>query len=173
VVVRAEPQTESAHDAVLAGALALRDYQQEALAASAASPWRRQLVALPTGVGKTVVFAHQIARVVAAGGRAIVLVHRDELVQQTLDKLAFVRPGLAVGVVKAARNECDGPVVVASVQTVYRPKRLEQLGRDFALVVVDEAHHAPAASYLTLGVVQVLGPHRGLSLEIWPWEVAP
>jgi superfamily II DNA or RNA helicase len=127
--------------------LALRDYQVESLEAIAASTWRRQLVALPTGMGKTVVFAHQIARVVAAGKRALVLVHRDELVSQTLDKLALVVPVLDVGVVKAERNECDAAVVVASVQTVCRPNRMQQLGRDFSLVIVDEGHHATAPSY--------------------------
>src|SRR5207237_1424333 len=86
-------------------ALALRPYQREALDAISASEHRRQIVALPTGTGKTVIFAHLIAQAAGRDERVAVLVHRDELVQQTLDKLAVVAPGLAVGVVKAERDE--------------------------------------------------------------------
>jgi superfamily II DNA or RNA helicase len=58
----------------------LRPYQREAIAAICASGQRRQIVALPTGTGKTIIFAHAIRDVVCAHGRAIVLVHRDALV---------------------------------------------------------------------------------------------
>src|SRR5207245_9609855 len=54
------------------------------------------------------------------------------------------------GVVKAERDEHDAPVVVASVQTAYRPDRLARLGTDFNTVIVDEAHHATATTYQTI-----------------------
>ena len=57
---------------------------------------------------------------------------------------------LQIGVVKAERDETTAPTVVASVQTLARPQRLERLTADFSTVVVDEAHHAPAETYMRI-----------------------
>jgi superfamily II DNA or RNA helicase len=130
--------------------IALRPYQQEALTAIAAAELRgvrRQVVSLPTGAGKTIIFAHMIAE---RQTRTLILVHRDELIRQTLAKLAMVAHGTAldIGVVKAERDEHAGDVVVASVQTLQRETRLQRLAQTFGLVVVDECHHAlPDNSY--------------------------
>lgn len=124
----------------------LRDYQVEALDSidkAEAGGIRRPLICHPTGAGKTVTFAHMIAR---RPGRALVLVHRDELVNQTVDKLTMIAPELRVGVVKAASNDYAADVVVASVQTASRQRRLAVL-EGFATVVVDEAHHAVAPTW--------------------------
>lgn len=128
--------------------LSLREYQHEALEAVQAAESRgvhRQLVAHATGLGKTVLAAHLMHR--EQPRRSLFVVHRDELIRQTVDKLALIDPNLAVGVVQGKRNEVDAPVVVASVATLDRPGRLAQLKQDFALCVVDEAHHATADSY--------------------------
>jgi superfamily II DNA or RNA helicase len=75
-----------------------------------------------------------------------VLVHRDELVRQAVDKLGYA--GIAsIGVVKAEHNAINAQVVVASVQTLSRPTRLAQLAQDFRTIVVDEGHHATARTY--------------------------
>jgi ATP-dependent helicase IRC3 len=127
--------------------LEVRPYQQEALdaiIAGEARGVRRPLVALPTGTGKTVVFAHLIAQ---RPGRALVLVHRDELVWQAIDKLRMVAPELPVGVVKAARDEVLMPCLIASVQTLSREARLARVPPDFQTIIVDEAHHAVAETY--------------------------
>jgi ATP-dependent helicase IRC3 len=125
----------------------LRHYQREAISAVYES-WlagkRSGLVVLPTGSGKTIVFARIIAD---TPGRSLVLVHRDELVRQSVAKLHSVEPDLDVGIVQASRNECSHQVVVASVQTLSRLRRLAQMVADFRLVVTDEAHHATAESY--------------------------
>jgi superfamily II DNA or RNA helicase len=121
-----------------------RPYQREAveaIVAAEAQGCRRQLVALPTGTGKTVVFALLLQQ---RDGRALVLAHRDELIHQAVDKLHLVDPTMSIGVVKAER---DAPVVVASVQTLSRSQRLERLTPDFTAIVIDKAHHAPAESY--------------------------
>lgn len=128
-------------------AITLRAYQIEALDAIEAADQRGErhpLVALPTGTGKTVVFSELIRRRAA---RALVLVHRDELVVQTVEKLALIAPDLAVGIVKAERDEYDAPIVVASVQTLSREHRLARVVADFDTITVDEAHHATAPSY--------------------------
>jgi superfamily II DNA or RNA helicase len=73
--------------------IALRPYQEEAIAAVNAAQTDgviRPLVALPTCTGKTVIFAHLLARRAAP---ALVLAHRDELIRQAVDKLLVVNPG--------------------------------------------------------------------------------
>jgi ATP-dependent helicase IRC3 len=128
-------------------AITLRPYQEEAIAAvndAALDGITRPLVALPTGTGKTVVFAHLIDQ---RSGRSLVLAHRDELIRQAADKLLMVNPDFNLGVVKAEENQVSAPVVVGSVQTLSRQNRLEQLAPDFSNIIVDEAHHAVADSY--------------------------
>ncbi|MFL6145605.1 MAG: DEAD/DEAH box helicase [Labedaea sp.] len=132
-------------------ALKPRPYQEEALRARAGSEAQRALVALPTGGGKTVVFAHQGLRYLEANpsDRVLVLVHTDELVQQAVAKMGKVAPHLEIGIVKAARNDVLADVIVASVQTLRNAKRLAQL-RSIGHVIVDEAHHATAKSYMDI-----------------------
>lgn len=131
--------------------LQLRDYQSECLTAiSEASNANisRPLVSLPTGTGKTIIFAYIVRQVSKRGGRSLILVHRDELLTQAEDKLKIIWPEAQVGVVKAARNELDTPVTIASVQTVSRESRLKQLRHiQFDFLVTDEAHHAVAPTY--------------------------
>lgn len=132
--------------------LPLRGYQSDALEALEAD-WRsgltRLAVVLPTGMGKTVVFAHLIKEALDRYGRVLVMVHREELAQQAKDKIHSVAPGLRVGIVKAERNEVDADVIVASVQTLARRGRREQIPADsIGLVVVDECHHAAARTWV-------------------------
>ena len=133
-------------------AVELRPYQQEAREAIARE-WdgrrRKTLLVLPTGTGKTVVFAFVAKDAVDAGGRVLVLAHRGELLQQAADKIGAAT-GLGCSVEKAGRT-CLGEwfrVVVGSVQTLMRSKRLEQFPHDyFDAIIVDEAHHALSDSY--------------------------
>jgi ATP-dependent helicase IRC3 len=140
----------------------VRPYQQEAIdaiAAAEARGIRRPLLALPTGTGKTVVFAHLIRQ---RGGRSLVLVHRDELLWQAAEKLQVIAPALELGMVKAARDEVDAPCVLASVQTISRETRLARLPRGFQTVIVDEAHHGVAETYrrvlAAMGSFEANGP---------------
>jgi superfamily II DNA or RNA helicase len=96
----------------------------------------------------TVIFSH-LAKTWNATrpGKVVILVHRDELVNQTVDKLHAVAPMLTAGVVKGSRNEIDADVIVASVQTLTKPARLFPLLDKVGLVIVDECHHAAAATY--------------------------
>lgn len=122
----------------------LRPYQHEAVARlrKAFRRHRRVLFTLPTGGGKTVVFAHITARAAARGRRTLVLVHRRELLCQASAKLdAF---GVPHGCIAPGFPETGAPVQVGIVQTVAR--RLDRLGR-FDFLVVDEAHHAVAGTW--------------------------
>lgn len=128
---------------------------------------RRPAVVLPTGAGKTVIFSWMTKmwldgtwRESGPGrlGQVVILVHRDELVNQTVAKLAAVAPEIKTGVVKGARNDLLAPVIVASVQTLTKPARLSQLVGRVSLVIVDECHHATAASYVR--IMEELGCFR-------------
>lgn len=132
-----------------------RPYQVEALTAVKEAWLPRQrtpeqsghpAVVLPTGMGKTVIFAHMVAEIVAAGGWPLVLVHRDELADQAAKKIKQVAPHLTVGIVKAATNHVDRQAIVGSVQTLARERRREQLP-PITHIIVDECHHALAKSY--------------------------
>lgn len=128
----------------------LRDYQREAIDAAREKlrTERSTLVVLPTGAGKTVVFAEIVRAVVERGGRALVLAHRSELLDQATAKIRAAAPDLVVEREQADQRARLAPVVVASVQTLHRQKRLERWDPNaFALVIVDEAHHAAATSY--------------------------
>lgn len=130
--------------------LSPRPYQTAAIEAARAelAKHRSTAIILPTGVGKTVVFAFASRRCVEKGGRALVLAHREELITQAANTLE--RAGLFPGVERAdshARSAFEPNVVVASVQTLHA-KRLQTWDPDyFRLIVVDEAHHATAKSY--------------------------
>lgn len=144
--------------------MTLRPYQREAIDAlmrSFRSDKRRQVVLLPTGMGKTVVIANLISTFRAANPNAkvLVLAHREELVTQAADKIASWNPGLSVGIVKARRNEIEAAVIVASVQTLRSAKRREALG-SVGLVIIDECHHAAAKTYLD--IVRALGGFDGV-----------
>jgi superfamily II DNA or RNA helicase len=131
-----------------APALPLRPYQAEAIDAVVEAESRgvnRPAVVLPCGTGKTVAFAHLIAR---RPGRALVIAHRDELLEQAKSKLRQVAPTLELGIVKAERDEVAADVVMASIQTIARPSRLTRLGRDFTTVIIDECHHSAAPTYV-------------------------
>lgn len=130
----------------------LRDYQEEARAAIN-SEWdsgnKKTLLVLPTGCGKTIVFSKVIEDRVRLGERVLVLAHRSELLDQAADKLKKAT-GLTTSTEKASESCLDSwnRVVVGSVQTLQRPKRLANFDTDyFDTIVVDEAHHCISESY--------------------------
>lgn len=130
----------------------LRPYQQEAKDA-VFEQWdngtRKTLLVLPTGCGKTIVFAKVTEDCVRKGDRVLILAHRGELLDQAADKLKKTT-GLNSAVEKAEAS-CLGSwfrVVVGSVQTLMREKRLKQFPEDyFDTIIIDEAHHCISDSY--------------------------
>ena len=110
---------------------------------------QRTLLVLPTGTGKTIVFAAVTEDEVRAGNRVLILAHRGELLTQAADKIQR-STGLASALEKA-ENSCLGSwyrVAVGSVQSLQRPQRLEQFPHDyFGTIVIDEAHHAVTDGY--------------------------
>lgn len=135
----------------------LRPYQQQAVAeirGAYQAGCRRALFVLPTGGGKTVVFTHIAERAAMRGSRICILVHRQELVDQSSRSLHAI--GCNHGVIAAGyRQDLSHTVQVASVQTLAR--RLHQIPAGFfQLLIVDEAHHAVAGTW-----AKVLEHHQG------------
>lgn len=140
--------------------IALRDYQKECLE-TVLTEFRigtnRQLISLPTGSGKTIVMA-AIAKHV--NKKILIIAHREELIQQALEKIKLYWPNADLGVCMADRNEIENRIVVGSVQSCSRPKRLEQLKeQNFQLLMIDEAHHASADTYQS--IIENLGFNQG------------
>lgn len=152
----------------------LRPYQQEAKEAIF-EQWdngiKKTLLVLPTGCGKTIVFAKVTEDCVRRGNRVLILAHRGELLEQASDK---IRKSTGLGcAMEKAEESCQGSwfrVVVGSVQTLMREKRLGQFPADyFQTIIIDEAHHCISDSYQRVlkhfPEAQVLGvtatPDRG------------
>ena len=136
----------------MAGTQALRPYQQAARE-KIHTQWEqgrtRTLLVLPTGTGKTIVFASVAADQVRAGDRVLILAHRGGLLEQAADKLRR-STGLVSAVEKAESTGLGSwfRVVVGSVQTLQRSARLERFPRDyFGTIIIDEAHHAITDGY--------------------------
>ena len=130
----------------------LRPYQQEAREAIF-EQWDggvlKTLLVLPTGCGKTIVFAKVTEDCVRRGDRVLILAHRGELLEQAADK---IRQSTGLGcAVEKAEETCMGSwfrVVVGSVQTMMREKRLGQFPEDyFQTIIIDEAHHCISDTY--------------------------
>jgi ATP-dependent helicase IRC3 len=142
----------------------LRPYQHDAVDAVQNAEGRgitRPLVGLPTGTGKTVIFADLIRR--RDEGPALILAHRDELLQQAAAKVRLVDPQASIGFVQADRDERDYPVVVASVQTLARAARLARMPDEWRTAVIDEAHHSTAPSYRR--IMDTLNPDLWLGVS--------
>jgi superfamily II DNA or RNA helicase len=123
----------------------LRPYQNEAIDLINAKLKEkgngRFLLQLPTGMGKTVIFAHAIAQI---NRKTLVIAHREELLQQA--KSSIERCGVSnIDIVLQSRPNPSANVWVASIQTLVRGDRLEEIMPE--LIIIDEAHHSVAETY--------------------------
>ncbi len=127
----------------------LRPYQHQAISdlrAAYRQGARAPLLVAPTGMGKTVVFSAITHGAAQRGRRVLILVHRRELITQASSKLAGA--GVPHGIIAAGFPASDQPVQVASVQSLAR--RLLSITCSPDLVVIDEAHHAVAGTWLSV-----------------------
>ena len=126
--------------------------QQEALAALAASRqrgYRRGLVVLATGLGKTWLAAFDAVRM---GARRILFVaHREEILAQAAATFVRILPHKRVGYYTGRSRDADVDVLCASVQTLGKAEHLDRFApQHFDYVVIDEFHHAAAGTYRRL-----------------------
>lgn len=127
----------------------LRPYQIEcldAIEAKAKEGLTRQMVVLPTGAGKTVIFSELIKRKKI---KTLVIAHRLELLEQAEQKLKMVAPDLDVGILCGKRKDIGKQVTIASIQSASNTLDLLK-SQDYQLLIIDEAHHAAAKTYQKL-----------------------
>lgn len=78
----------------------------------------------------------------------MVIAHTQELIQQAVDKIQMVWPDVDIGVCQGEHKKYENQVIVASIQSASQEFRLGKLKQqDFALLIIDEAHHAVADTY--------------------------
>lgn len=128
--------------------LKLYPYQQEALNSvikAFENKIHRQLLVLPTGSGKTVLFA---AIVKHLDKKTLILAPRNELIKQAYDKFKKFYPKADIGIWQGKNSSLNHQIIISSIQTCSQPNRLEQLKKEgFSVLVVDECHHATSNSY--------------------------
>lgn len=136
----------------------LRPYQEDAINSvltNLAQGSRRLGLSLATGAGKTVIFSHLIARVPSPSPettQTLVLAHRRELVEQAANHVQNLYKDKRVEV-EMGKQHASGTadITVASVQSITSGDRLEKYDpKRFKMVLVDEAHHIAAPTYLSV-----------------------
>lgn len=124
----------------------LRDYQQKAvheIRMSYRNGKQAPIFVLSTGAGKTIIFSYIAANSAQKGKKALILVHRIELLRQTAEKLRMF--GVRVGLISPKYTpDLYAPIQVAMVQTM---RRRTNLYRHFDLIITDECHHVVASTY--------------------------
>lgn len=122
----------------------LRDYQTESLEViKSMAAGERKLIKIPTGGGKTVIFASLSSQV---EGRTLIVVPSKELREQSFEKIKAIDENIDIGNVQANLDEVDSKIVIASRQSLTHKKstrmqRMLQYG-DFEYIIFDEVHQA-------------------------------
>ena len=120
-----------------------------ALAATRAEGARAGLVVMATGLGKTWLAAFDIAR--PEIHRVLFVAHREEILHQALATFRRIRPDAVLGLYNGNERVADADILFASIQTLSRREHLDRFDpQAFDYIIVDEFHHASAASYRRL-----------------------
>jgi superfamily II DNA or RNA helicase len=128
----------------------LRKWQAEAIEAVRdewSSGVSRTAVVAATGLGKSSVIGKLAVDEVHAGGRVLLLAHREELLTQLTDTCKAFDEKVPVGRVQGGMHQARRPITVASVATVRNPKRQSRMIKP-TLIVVDECHRAVSPSHM-------------------------
>jgi superfamily II DNA or RNA helicase len=153
----------------------IRSYQDTALQLidAARSQGKKQgLIIMATGLGKTRIASELISRELMARPQfeILILAHTVELVKQFEKALWEVLPKDVITHIWAGGEYPSffGGVICGTMQSVIQAAKKENLTNRFSLVIVDEAHHAPAEGYSEL--IHLLKPNFLLGMTATPWR---
>ncbi|KAE9408139.1 P-loop containing nucleoside triphosphate hydrolase protein [Gymnopus androsaceus JB14] len=139
--------------------ITLRPYQEQCLQAcedALKAGSTRIGVSLPTGAGKTVVFVSLLSRISSSSpdaSRSLIIVNSIELARQSAEQVARLFPSWSVQIEQGVKHQASGTadVTIATYQTLLQPERFAKFDPTrLKAVIIDEAHHAAAPSYLKL-----------------------
>ncbi|MCM3764487.1 DEAD/DEAH box helicase family protein [Neobacillus niacini] len=106
--------------------------------------YNKALVVMATGLGKTYLagfFAKSFKKI-------LFIAHREEILFQAKESFVNIMPNKRFGIYNGKIKESDADAIFASIFTLSMKTHLEQFVPDeFDLIIVDEFHHAAAASY--------------------------
>lgn len=125
-----------------------RPYQKEVIQKTLQklSKLRSVMIVMATGSGKTPTFGEIVRRCQLKGYRVLVVAHRKELILQAQEEL-FNMFGVRSGVIMGNhKSDYNIPVQIGSVQTLTR----RTMPKNIKVIVIDEGHHMPASSYVTI-----------------------
>ena len=127
-----------------------RPYQSKSIdnAITALKKHGNSLCVAPTGSGKSLMIGMLVDQLNPI--RSLILGHRDEIVFQNINKFSLINPGKTVSICNADSKDFAGEAVFAMVQTLHRDNHLGQIPNDIELMVIDEAHHVSAKTYLKI-----------------------
>ena len=119
--------------------------------------WKKGVVVLPTGTGKTFLSAFDTLN---AKGRVLFIVHRLDILSQSKEAFEIIYPNKKLGLLtgEAKENVEDGKVLFASKDTLRNPDILQSFKQnEFDYIIVDEVHHGQAPSYQS--ILQYFNPN--------------
>ena len=129
----------------------LRPYQEIAVksAIDALDKHGNTVVVAPTGAGKTIMLSALIGQRCQTRRNVLVLQHRDELVNQNINKFKRINPNILTSIVNAEVKDWSGDTVFSMVQTLSRENNLNDM-KTIDMLVVDESHHVVADTYMRI-----------------------
>lgn len=130
------------------------------------SEWRKAVIVMPTGTGKTILSALDARR---GGGRVLFLVHRLDILAQSIKAYRTVWPTIKHGVLtgEARESELTADVLFASKDTLRQPAELVRFARDaFDYIVIDEVHHGQSPTYRD--IIEYFRPRFMLGMTATP-----
>ena len=147
----------------------LRDYQNECIGSikdKFEEGKKTQLVSLPTGSGKTVIFGSLIKEM---GMKSIVLTHTEDLLNQTESKMRLFNKGKTIEKLSGKHKNFDADILVSTVQSACTDKTLEKLvSSGYELMIIDECHHSAAETWRK--TIEAISPKLLVGMTATPFR---